>query len=274
MGYIVFNVDDRDAINVRSSTDGYQPKFLTNNKSNFIKVQCELQRTLRNDWRVEDIASRICEKLGIYAVKQTPCRVNIRNSKGAIKTRLGVVSRNFENFGYSFISYSRLLDLHKINTDDKEFTKRNAIDKLKMIINNMSEASGISKEALTKYMFDMITVDLLVLNQDRHFRNFGVFWNSKTNNYEIAMLFDFGMGLFENDTHFDTLSTLNDCMRYSYIAPFGEDPFELLDMLKTVPLYMRYLKSINIQRINISNSLFTRDIAREYFLEIKRKMVI
>ena len=74
-------------------------------------------------------------------------------------------------------------------------------------------------------------MDLLVLNQDRHFKNFGVFYNNIKKQFEPALLFDFGMGLFENDNQFDDMNTLEECMRYSYIDPFGEDPFKLAEEL-------------------------------------------
>ena len=115
---------------------------------------------------------------------------------------------------------------------------------------------------------------MLVLNQDRHFKNFGVFWNVKMNRYEIAAVFDNGMGLFENDTMFDTMDKLGDCMRYSYIAPYGEDPFELLRMLKETQDYKVYLRNLNIKRLNISKSLFIHTDNYEYFSKIKKLMEV
>jgi hypothetical protein len=113
-----------------------------------------------------------------------------------------------------------------------------------------------------------------VLNQDRHFRNFGVFFNEKTNKYEIAKIFDCGMGLFENDTIFDDIQSLEQCLRYSYIAPYGEDPFDLARELKSTNIGYRYLKAINVNRLNISKNLFIHDNSYEYFIRIKKELEV
>lgn len=271
MGYKVFDIEE---VEFRVATDGFQPKFLVNNGNCFLKVQCELNRTLRDDWRVEDIASRICKQLKIYAIEQTPCKVRIKNNKGKIVDRYGVVSKNFEKDGYSFVSYSRMLDTMKIDRNDKLFIRSNFIEKMEILIKNISRFSKINESIMAKYIFDMVIVDMLVLNQDRHFKNFGVFYNNTTCKFEVAMLFDFGMGLFENDNMFDDMDKLSDCMRYSYIAPFGEDPFDMARMLKETKIGSDYLRKLDIGNLNISKGLFVRDTAYEYFRAIKKELTV
>ena len=274
MGYKVYSVNENDAFSVRSSTDGYQPKFLVDNGEKFIKVQCQIGRTLRDDWRVEDIASRICKQLKIYHIEQIPCKVKIKTNKGVVLDRLGVVSNNFERYGYQYISYNNILKRNNIDTNSKDYISLNAIDKMKYQVNIISTVCNIQPNIVFKYIFDLTTIDMLVLNQDRHFRNFGVFWNNKKGIYEIAPIFDNGMGLFENDNMFDSLDKLSDCMRYSYIAPYGEDPFELLNMLKRTSAYKNYLNSLNIKKLNINKNLFIHPVSYEYFCKIKGNMEV
>lgn len=261
-------------IELRSCVDGYQPKFIVDNGEKFVKLQCQIGRTLRDDWRVEDIASRICVQLGINCVKQVPCKVRLKLKNGKVLERLGVVSNNFEKLGYQFISYNRLLEINDINPNSKEYVNLNTIDKIKYQVQIISKICEIGEKLLLKYMFDLATIDMLVLNQDRYFRNFGVFWNVQSGNYEIAPIFDNGMGLFENDTMFDNMNNLENCLRYSYIAPYGEDPFELLDMLKKKQAYRNYLKALNIKRLKIGKNLFVHPASYEYFCKMRKEMEV
>lgn len=271
MAYKKFIVDEKDSLVVRSSTDGYQPKFLVDNKKKFVKVQCQLGNTLRDDWRVEDIASRICRQLNIYAIQQTPCNIDII-SKGRTFKRLRVVSDNFEAKGYKFISFNKLLDTYIKNNSIQSFNKMNTQDKIKFIVFVINKCTNININSVLYYIFNMITVDLLVLNQDRHFKNFGIFYNNINNTYTIAMLFDFGMGLFENDIVYDELESLADCLRYSYIAPFGEDPFDMLNILKSIPQYKSYINNLQISKLKIDRKLFIHPASYEYYLKIKKEM--
>lgn len=188
--------------------------------------------------------------------------------------RLGVISNNFERYGYQYISYNNILKRNNIDTNSKDYISLNAIDKMKYQVNIISTVCNIQPNIVLKYIFDLTTIDMLVLNQDRHFRNFGVFWNNKKGIYEIAPIFDNGMGLFENDNMFDSLDKLSDCMRYSYIAPYGEDHFELLNMLKRTSAYKNYLNSLNIKKLNINKNLFIHPVSYEYFCKIKGNMEV
>lgn len=273
MSYKVYTVKENNAISIRTSTDGYQPKFLVENGKYFVKVQCELAGTLRDDWRVEDIASRICTQSGIYSVHQKPCRVKIITKTGRVKNRLGVVSDNFERYGTNFVSFNRLLNMCKYMFNMQEYNKSSNRDKLGMLIKASRQATGIPIQTIARYFYDMVTVDMLVLNQDRHFKNFGAFYNMRTGRMEVARLFDFGMGLFENDTIFDDTPSLKDCMRYSYISPFSEDPFVLLQDLLGIESYKRYLNSLNIGSLNLSSSMFPSKVAYEYYKKMRGEML-
>lgn len=272
MAYKTYKVLENNAINPRSSTDGYQPKFVVDSRKKFIKVQCILGKTLRDDWRVEDIATRVCQQLGIYAVIQKPCRVDMVTPSGIVKKRLGVVSDNFEIEG-SFVSFARLLNTTKIPFDRDLYNKSSNRDKLGMLIKSTRNASCLSLEETVRYFYDMVTVDMLVLNQDRHFKNFGVFYNSISGRYEVSRLFDFGTGLFENDNMFDDIYSLNDCLRYSYISPYGEDPFILLKDLSSINSYKSYLRSSKLKYLNIPKGIFPSEVAYEYFIKMRREML-
>lgn len=267
MSYKIYNVNMKDALSVRSGTDGFQPKFLVDNGTNFLKVQCVIGRTLRDDWRVEDIASRICSDLRIYSVQQTPCRVIVTEGK-VQRERMGVVSKNFSLDGSDFVSFATLA-----SKSNKFLTQNDAVHRLAWMIDVMESVTGFSRQFIMQYFFNMTIADLLVANQDRHERNFGAFFNNTRNCYYIAPLFDFGMGLFENDTVYDNITNLEDCMRYCCIEPYGEDPFELLDMFCEVKSFKNYFKSLDLRAITLNKRLFVHCCAYEYFMKMRDYMI-
>jgi hypothetical protein len=143
-----------------------------------------------------------------------------------------------------------------------------------MIANTISNYSGLPKQGTLLYVLNLLLVDLLVLNQDRHFSNFGIFYNAIANKFSIARIFDCGMGLFENESSFDNMTTLEECMRYSYIAPYGDDPFELAYQLKNTNLGYKYLKTMNVKRLHIDRNLFINKLGYEYYVKIKKALEV
>lgn len=271
MGYRTYHVDESEAMVLRSTTDGYQPKFLVDQGRRFLKVQCELNRTLRDDWRVEDIAGRICAQCGIRAVMQTPCRVKIATPRG-ILTRMGVVSDNFAVQGYQFLSFVSLLRIDREN--QQNFRMLDAPGKLDFMEKMICGVTGLASCEVREYLYGMVLVDLLVLNQDRHLKNFGVFYNIAAGRFEPALLFDFGMGLFENDTIYDSLDTLGECLRYSYIEPFGEDPMELARQLIRLDSFRTFLSEKKPGSVEISRKLFLHPAAYPYFRQMKKLLEV
>ena len=221
-----FRFRKNEIILCRSDTDGFQMKAITSDRRYFVKSQAVMSGVKLNDWAVEIIASSVCHQLGIPCVEQKYCRFIYGN-----KEYDGVYSENFELNGYTFLSFEGLLERIYRSTKEEEFIKLNAVSKLKWCAEQLSGMSGIPYEKTEKYMLDLAVLDCLVGNIDRHTRNFGLFFNTLTGQFEIPLVFDSGMGLFENDYYRDEYRTFDEAMNHVYTAPYGEDPFELLQML-------------------------------------------
>lgn len=222
-----YDVSDMKQIAFRSSTGGYQPKYLIDSDNLFIKMQATLSGVLMEDWLVEIIASDFCYQLGIPCVKQEEC--NIKSTTGIFK---GVVSKNFERAGHTYVSFRAIAYKQGKTLDDSEFNKLSSSDKIKWCASILSKGCNINYDDCLKYMLDAALIDILVGNIDRHDKNYGVFYNNVTGKFEIADLFDSGMGLFENDYYRDNYKSYEDAMRHVYVAPYGEDPFDLLDIIE------------------------------------------
>lgn len=256
----VFVFQKKDILTSRTDTDGFQLKALSSDRRYFIKSQAMFSNVMMRDWAVEVIASDVARQLGIPCVEQTHCKCSFGK-----KTYDGVFSNNFELDGYTFVSFESLLVKKGLSTRESFFQKMNAIDKLKWCATQLSEIGRIPYEDTLKYMIDLAVLDCLVGNVDRHTRNFGLFYQPLSSGYSIPLVFDNGMGLFENDDYRDKYDSFDEAMHNVYVSPYGEDPFEFLQMLDGE----FHLKSVykGVEQIEYLDILST-----EYAKEYERRM--
>ena len=221
-----FEFHRRDLLLARTDTDGYQSKALSSDRLWFVKSQAIFHGIPMNDWAVEIIASRLCCQLNIPCVEQYPCDFVYEG-----RVYHGVCSRNFELDGYTFIAFERLLERMGHSSREEEFISLDAMEKLHWCARMLAAAGDLPVQDTTRYMLDLALIDCLVGNVDRHTRNFGLFYNNALCRYEIPLLFDNGMGLFEHDYYRDQNNSYEEAMRSVYVAPYGEDPFDMIRML-------------------------------------------
>lgn len=222
----IFEFSKTDKIINRTDTDGFQLKALSKDRKYFFKSQAVMSGVHLRDWAVEIIASDICRQLKISCVKQHHCQFVYEG-----RALDGVYSDNFELDGYTFISFERLLERNGKSSKDEEFISLGAIDKLKWCARELAHIGQLKYEDTLKYMLNLAIVDCLVGNVDRHTKNFGLFFNAMTGKYEIPLIFDNGMGLFEHDYYRDNYHSFEEAMNSVYVSPYGEDPFDMIRML-------------------------------------------
>jgi hypothetical protein len=257
--YKTFKVADlvKYADNFRGGTCGYQPKYLTQDRSLFIKEQAVICNQVRDDWRVELFACKVANILGIPVVQQKPCILNYKNGK----QRYGVYSTNFEMQGYQFISFSYLLQRNQDNLINYNYNNLNACDKMKCLSYLLSRYTNMTKDISDLYIYQLVILDILTGNLDRHLKNFGCFANG--NALVRPLIFDNGLGLFEGVVDYNFCDSYDDFMRETYISPYGEDPFELLRLLKPVKL-KNYLSAL----CKLENTTFPSKFAKQYYKNI------
>ncbi len=221
-----FRLKREEVLLYKSDTDGYQMKALTLDRKIFVKSQAVMAGIKMRDHLVEIIATGICAQLSIPCVVQKACRLVYGENEYN-----GVYSSNFELDGYTFISFESLLEKDHLSSNDDEFIKLDSISKLKWCAARLSDLGGLSYETAEKYMIDLAVLDCLIGNVDRHTRNFGLFYNINKGHFEVPLVFDCGMGLFEHDHYRDRYSSFEAAMNNVYVSPYGEDPFEMLGIL-------------------------------------------
>lgn len=256
-----FYFSKKDKVLNRTDTCGYQLKGITHNRRYFVKSQAIMSGVALRDNLVEIIASNICNQLSIPCVQQRQCSFVYEG-----QSYDGVYSENFELDGYTFISFERLLDRQGLSTKDEGFIALDSISKLKWCAKQLSIIGELEYNDTLKYMTDLAIIDCLVGNVDRHTRNFGLFFNANSGKYEIPLVFDNGMGLFENDYYRDSYNTFDEAMRNVYVAPYGEDPFDMLEML------IEEFDLINIYP-TIRDLRYPDILSTEYALEYERRML-
>ena len=244
----------------RTDTNGYQLKGTTHNRRYFVKSQAIMSGVVLNDHLVEVIASDICRQLSIPCVQQKLCRFIYEG-----KSFEGVYSENFELDGYTFISFESLLNRQGLSTKDEDFIALDSISKLKWCAKQLSVIGRLEYKDTLKYMLDLAITDCLIGNVDRHTRNFGLFYNAHSTRYEIPLVFDNGMGLFENDYYRDSHNTFDEAMRNVYVAPYGEDPFDMIIMLN---------EEFDLSNIYpaLQDLTYPDILTTEYALEYERRM--
>lgn len=256
-----FCFSKKECIIARGGTPGFQPKFKRDKY--FFKSQAELSGTLMNDWLVEIIASKFAQVLGIPTVKQYACKIQCGN-----RENYGVFSKNFELDGNTFISLASLANRIGYDLTSPSFLKLSSDEKLREYARIISNSCELDYDSCEKYLVDLAVSDILVCNTDRHTHNFGVFWNSINNRYEIPLTFDYGMGLFESDYGCKSCQSFDDAMYYAYIAPYGEDPLDMLQILK---------KNFDLSRYQFKDIILPKtlpnDFSKEYIELVLRRFL-
>ena len=232
----VFSEENCTELTLDTSSKGSQRKWITNDKAYFIKECFYYQLRYWNDDMVEYIASSIGEQLKFNVVHQ---------ELGCINGRDCCYSPYWGDF--KFIPFARLDKGERI----QEYST--SLDRLKYALEIISEKTGLSAE---RYFFELLTLDFIIGNEDRHLSNFGVIFDGK--NYCLSPCFDFGLGLFEHDNLYRSL-TLEQALPKMSHKPFGYQ-LELI----------RYLESITssasalLPEITIDTALMPNRLAFPY----------
>ena len=136
--------------------------------------------------------------------------ISYRNAK-----YLGCVSKNFLNEGEQLITCERLFyNEYQRSLTEAVWHLPDHQERLRFLVDQIILITGLKD--FGKYMNVLMTVDALVLNEDRHFHNIAVIWKPD-GGYRYAPVFDQGAGLL-SDTRMD--------------YPLGMDLYEAIDSVR------------------------------------------
>lgn len=241
-----FFVTESMVVNSSSSSKGNQDKWKHNN----IWLKSD-------DLGYEGLAEKVCSQILLQSnisnyVDYNTCKI-IEESNPQ-HTLLGCCSDNFLGDMEDLITISRLFESRGIDLDLR-LEGKNTVDKLKYVIEGVEKYTELVD--FKHWLGLLLEFDALVLNEDRHFHNIGVIFNSDTDTYSLMPIFDNGAGLL-SDTHKD--------------YPMGYSVDLLMRSVKSKPIatsFSKQLKAVyqvcgqNLKLKNIpiiSDSLYSSEI--------------
>lgn len=112
------------------------------------------------------------------------CRVN---------GRFGCRSKSFTSDFEEFISFDSMYKyLYGGSLENYLYSLRSTSERYSYLLGLARRYSGLDMRV---YFMVSFCLDLLIENSDRHLKNIGVIYNSKTNSYRIPPIFDNGLSL-------------------------------------------------------------------------------
>lgn len=175
-----YNIDKKYAVHFKTDSKGSQPKFL---KDEFwYKIN-----HVGNEGLAEELVSKVlsCSNIENY-VEYEQCIINGKK---------GCRSESFLKEDEIFVTFQKLYQnyvggqlINKINSIS------NVEDRFQYLVDFIKESTKLD---ITRYLQNNFSLDMLIMNPDRHYHNLGVIVNSE-GKFREAPIFDNGQGLYQN----------------------------------------------------------------------------
>lgn len=188
---------------VQGSSKGRQPKYYEDGY--WYKV---------NNVGYEGLAERLVSML----LSHSNIKNFVRYEQCMINGRPGCRSKNFLLENESFISFQRLYELYTgENLQNDIRVIEDPGDRIRYVVDFVFDHTGLD---CAEYLSQILTLDMLILNTDRHFNNFGIIVNAETGICSAAPIFDNGNSLLSDWERFDK-DTLEENIELVYGQPFA-----------------------------------------------------
>ncbi|MCI9077566.1 MAG: hypothetical protein HFH68_01410 [Lachnospiraceae bacterium] len=226
-----------------SSSKGNQKKFISKDKKLFIKMQFNYQGRNWNDDLVEVIASGLGTQFGFNCLQQY---LGIMDGLDCSYSRV---------FDGKFIAYKRIDPVEQL------YDYKAGTDQLKFAIDCIKIKTDVD---CSRYFYQMLLLDYLVCNEDRHLYNFGIL--QKGDGCVAAPLFDFGLGLFEHDNVYRD-KTLVQAEKLALKKPFGNQ----LPLIEWLEKEYRFCRPASV---NLNSFIFPNKLAEKWLHHVLKTLEI
>lgn len=135
-----------------------------------------------------------------------------------IKTYSGCASPNFLKPGDSLVTLHRMLVSNGLDIEDL-FGSSGVAGRIHSTVAFMEEITGLS---LSEYMANILALDMIVLNEDRHTNNIAVVYNEQTG-FRLAPFFDHGLSLLSDASDYPEMYPTRDNIVKVRSLPFDRD---------------------------------------------------
>lgn len=202
-----YKLSSYDSVSINSS-GGQLLKWKIGDR--YIKTSTLDKQSLKTKFMYESyaevIASKLGRSLGLDIVDYSLCEVVI---DGSIST-IAYESKDFKTRGYIEYSFGKLMQEGKI-----PLLEYGRLDGYKALLENVGRTLKLN---IQKYVDTLIVFDSLILNDDRHYGNFGFIGDRR--GLRVLPIFDNGNSLFCHK-HIDEMEYDSNLIQYLRFRPFS-----------------------------------------------------
>lgn len=197
-------IDKKYLVYTSSSSKGMIPKYYKDGK--WYKLS-----QFGYESKVEYIISELLKSSNIKGfVEYEECKVNGRNA---------CVSSSFLSEKESFKSFKRLYNIYTGNYLQEDIlVYRDVKSRVDYVIDFFFHTFQMD---ITEYLRNILWLDYITLNDDRHFGNLGMIFNMESGSVRVAPIFDNGGGLLSNYSNYDLFDTIEENIEKVVGAPFS-----------------------------------------------------
>lgn len=198
-----FSLSDEYLVRTSGTSDGTQDKYFYND------LWYKLDR-YGGEGLAETAASMILKESGLAPelfVEYNPCLIN---------GKYGCYSKNFLKENESFITLYRLYK----NVSGRDLatvcSKMDYDDAIEYVLNFVKEQTHLD---IREYLANTFCLDMLILNEDRHFNNLGLIFNET--NFRPAPIFDNGKSFLIGNQRAKNYTALKEKISTAYAKAFS-----------------------------------------------------
>lgn len=247
------NLDDKYLINKDSSSKGMLTKYFKNGV--WYKLDCNGYES-----KSEYIVSELLKNSNISDfVEYELCVVNGKNA---------CLSKDFLNHDESFKSFRGIYRAYTGNHLSKDILRINSIeDRVEFVIDFFKEKLNID---IKSYLQRVLWLDYIVKNDDRHFGNLGLVFNSTSKTYRTAPIFDNGSSLLSNCFLYDLDKSIEKNLRKIVGTPFSASLKKQAELFKNPYKFdLEFLNNIENCRAKKVLEISIADIYNNNLMECK-----
>ena len=108
------------------------------------------------------------------------------------KVYSGCASHSFTDDNEEVITFDRIL---QVNGIDNSFLRSHGKKSVEKLVETIEMCTGLN---VIDYLKDIITLDTIILNEDRHLNNLAVIYNRRTRTFRKCPIFDNGLSLLSD----------------------------------------------------------------------------
>lgn len=177
-----YNISKEYVVLSRSGSLGTQPKYYKDG------YWYKLDR-MGHEGLAEALVSDVlcCSNISDFVVYER-CTIN-----GVCGCR----SKSFLNPGEQFVTFTSLYRSMRLgDLGSVIYSIPTVEERLRFLLDFVRDITGVD---CTEYLYQILTLDMLIRNPDRHFKNLGLIFGAD-NKYRVSPIFDNGQGLVQNYT--------------------------------------------------------------------------